>query len=99
VATENLTINEALIWLKTLRTRHTELIALRNENSTRETRYYGANADKQVEKTPVYDIRKLDTLVNGVAKEIRQIEMAIKQANATTNIGRPADESVLGNIE
>lgn len=96
---DNLTINEALIWRKTLQQRHTELVQLRNENGHSERRYFGANADKQTERLPVYDVKKLDANVNRVALEIRKVDTAIKAANAATSIGIAADESVLSAIE
>ena len=40
-----ITINEGLAWLKTLKKRHEELLALRNDNAHRERRFYGASAD------------------------------------------------------
>lgn len=46
-----LTSNEGLIWLKTLKQRHTELTGLRNDNAHRETRWIGAHADKSIERT------------------------------------------------
>jgi hypothetical protein len=38
-----ITINEGLAWLKTLKKRHEELLALRNDNAHRERRFYGAS--------------------------------------------------------
>jgi len=95
-----ITINEGLAWLKTLRARHAELVALRDKNAERETRFYGANADKQIEKTPVYDVKKLDALVGSVAMEIRILDAAIKKANVMTTIqDYDQNESALGAIE
>ena len=45
-----ITINEGLAWLKTLKKRHEELLALRNDNAHRERRFYGAAADKEIVK-------------------------------------------------
>lgn len=45
-----ITINEGLAWLKTLKKRHEELLALRNDNAHRERRFYGASADKEIVK-------------------------------------------------
>ena len=78
----NITISEGIGYLKMLRERHTELLALRNQNAVKETRFYGANADKNKEIEPVYDVRALDRLVTQVAREIRKLDMAIKAANA-----------------
>ena len=58
-----ITINEGLAWLKTLKKRHDELLALRNDNAHRERRFYGASADKEIVKEPVYDVKILDRLV------------------------------------
>lgn len=99
MAVDNLTINEALIHLKTLRARHAELVGLRNQNSYVETRHYGLGGDKEVKRDPIYDVKALDRNVNGVAQEIRKIEMAIKQANAVTPIGVPLNDAVLAAIE
>jgi hypothetical protein len=95
-----ITINEGLNWLKTLRARHAELVSLRNENSKTRTRLYGANVDKEIIENPVYDIKKLDKLINNVAKEIRTLEMKLKATNATTVIaGYDQDDAVLGEVE
>jgi hypothetical protein len=95
-----ITINEGLSWLKTLRARHGELVALRNQNAEKETRFYGANADKSTEKVPVYDVKALDRLIGGVAKEIRLLDAAIKRTNATTTIGGyDQNEDAIGVIE
>ena len=67
-----ITINEGLAWLKTLKKRHEELLALRNDNAHRERRFYGASADKEIVKEPVYDVKVLDRLVTAVAREIRR---------------------------
>jgi len=58
-----ITLNEGLAWLKTLKKRHEELIALRDGNAHRERRFYGATADKEIVKEPVYDVRLLDKAV------------------------------------
>jgi hypothetical protein len=71
-----ITINEGLAWLKTLKKRHEELLALRNDNAHRERRFYGASADKEIVKEPVYDVKVLDKLVTRVAREIRLLEQA-----------------------
>lgn len=95
-----ITVSEAIGLLKTLKQRHDELKALRDENSTREKRYYGIGADKSVEKSPVYDVRKLDQTVNRLAMAHRTMDNAIKIHNATTVLANYNwDESVLGVIE
>lgn len=95
-----ITINEGLSWLKTLRARHSELVALRNQNSDSETRYYGADASRMSEKKPLYDVKKLDTLIGVVARDIRLLDSAIKKTNVTTVIvGYSQNEDVLGVVE
>ncbi len=95
----NLTISEGIQTLKTLRERHSELLALRNQNAVKETRFYGAAADKNKEFEPVYDVKKLDKLVTHIAAEVRKLEMAIKRANATVVLEYNWDEGVLGQVE
>jgi hypothetical protein len=94
-----LTINEALVWMKTLRERHGELVGLRNENSASHTRRYGMGGDKEVTTAPTYDVKVLDKMVAGVAKEIRTLDMAIKSTNGVTKVvGYSQDDSVLGEL-
>jgi len=95
-----ITISEALSWKKTLQIRHAELVNLRNQNSTSETRYYGANVDKERIITPVYDIKALDSLVGSLAREMRLLDQAIKKANQVTELeSYLQDDSVLGELQ
>lgn len=94
-----ITINEGLAWLKTLKKRHEELLSLRNDNAHRERRFYGASADKEIVKEPVYDVKVLDKLVTRVAREIRLLEQALKSTNAKTTIeAYDQDDTVLGEL-
>lgn len=94
-----MTINEALIYKKTLDQRHAELITFRGDNKDKERRYYGPN-DKEVIKEPTYDVKVLDRRIVTLTKEQRRLELAIKQTNATTQvIGWEPDDSVLDAIE
>lgn len=94
-----ITINEGLAWLKTLKKRHEELLALRNDNAHRERRFYGASADKEIVKEPLYDVKVLDRLVTRVAREIRLLEQALKATNAKTTIeAYDHDDAVLGEL-
>ncbi len=95
-----LTISEGIATLKMLRERHAELVALRNKNSEKETRFFGADASKQRDIVPVYDVEKLDALVTQVAKEIRKLDMALKMANASTPLHTyDWNEEVMGQVE
>ena len=94
-----ITINEGLAWLKTLKKRHEELLALRNDNAHRERRFYGASADKEIVKEPVYDVKALDKVVTRVARDIRLLEQALKTTNAKTMVDDYSqDDTVLGEL-
>ena len=94
-----ITINEGLAWLKTLKKRHEELLGLRNDNAHRERRFYGASADKEIVKEPVYDVKVLDKIVTRVARDIRLLEQALKTTNARTMVdGYDQDDTVLGEL-
>lgn len=94
-----LTINEALVWLKTLRERHGELVGLRNENSHTTTRRYGMGGDKEVTTTPTYDVKTLDKMITRVAREIRVLDQQIKATNGVTPVlSYTQDDAVLGEL-
>jgi hypothetical protein len=93
------TINEGLAWLKTLKKRHEELIALRDGNAHRERRFLGSSADREIVKEPVYDVKVLDRLVTRIAREIRLLDQALKATNARTVIeAYDQDDTVLGEL-
>lgn len=97
---KTLTISEALGWKQTLQQRYNELVSLRNQNSHVETRYLGAHADKEVTRTPVYDVKALDKLITQIAREQRLLDAALKQTNATvTVVGYTQDDAVLGEVQ
>ena len=94
-----ITINEGLAWLKTLKKRHEDLLALRDDNAHRERRFYGASADKEIVKEPVYDVKTLDRVVTRVAREIRLLDQALKAQNAKTMVdGYEQDDAFLGEL-
>ena len=94
-----ITINEGLAWLKTLKKRHEELLTLRNDNAHRERRFYGSSADREIVKEPVYDVKGVDKLVTQVARDIRLLEQALKATNAKTTVdGYDQDDTVLGEL-
>ena len=93
-----MTISQALSWKKTLQERHTELLQLRNENSSRRERLFGEQ--QTVKQEPVYSVKLLDKLITGLAKEVRMVDEAIKNSNATLQvIGYERNEDVLGQVE
>ena len=94
-----LTISQGLAWMKTLKTRHNELVALRDRNSSERIRRWGETKDDVVEK-PVYDVKELDKLVNKVSLEIRKLDDAIKTINTTTVLKDYVwNENVLGEVQ
>lgn len=95
-----ITVSEALSWKKTLQGRHAELVALRNQNSTETRRFYGANVDKEQIVTPIYDVKALDKLVSGLAREMRLLDQAIKKSNQTVELtDYLQDDDVLGELQ
>ena len=99
-AGQPLTINEALVWQKTINDRLNELISLRNQNSYETRQYLGGGAsDKVIDKTPTYDVKALDRLITRLSREKRKLEQAIKATNAVTKvIGYLQDDAVLGEL-
>jgi hypothetical protein len=96
---KTLTINEAMVWLKTLQQRHQELVQLRNENSASVTRHYGMGGDKQDKREPTYDVKVLDKMVTRVAKEMRVLDQQIKATNGRTQVvDYEQDDAVLGEL-
>lgn len=96
---QEITLSEALNWKKQLERRHGELVTLRNENSFAEKRYFGAAADKHTERTPVYDAKNLDKIINAVNRELRLLDNAMKKTNASVKVkGYEMDEAVLGEL-
>lgn len=94
-----ISISQALSWRKTLQDRHNELVNLRNSNAVKETRFYGANVEKERIIEPLYDMVALDKLVSNVAREIRLLDEAIKETNQTTTVkGYDRDDLVLGEL-
>lgn len=94
-----LTINEALVWMKTLQQRHGELVTLRDQNSAVRTRHFGVGGDKDHTIQPTYDVKVLDKMVTRVARELRVLEQQIKATNAVTPvINYSQDDSVLGEL-
>jgi len=94
-----ITLNEGLAWMKTLKKRHEELIALRDGNAHRERRFFGASADKEIVREPVHDVKALDKAVTHVAREIRLLDQALKATNARTIVeGYDQDDAVPGEL-
>ena len=93
---KKITISEGLGWLKTLKSRHAELVGLRNANAAEVTVDYQG---KQTTRTPAYDARKLDTVISVLAREIRLCDNAIKATNASTEVKEyTMDDDVLAEL-
>jgi len=80
---EEITLSQGLAWMKTLRVRHNELVALRDRNSAERIRRWGETKEDIVEK-PVYDVKELDKMINKIALELRRLDDAMKVTNAKT---------------
>lgn len=94
-----ITVNEGLAWMKTLRARQAELVGLRDANSY-ESRRFIAHTDKEVEKKPTYDVKELDKLISGVARDIRKLDTALKRSNAVTLLADyDQNDEVLGELK
>lgn len=94
-----ISISEGMSWRKTLTERHAELVGLRQANSVRETRFYGANVDKERITEPLYDVVALDKLIGTIAKEIRRLDDDIKATNHVTELLKyEKNEDVLGEL-
>lgn len=82
VVLETMTINSALVLIKTLRQRQASLEELRNKVSTIDR--WMTEKEKIVE--PQYDVRKVDAKAVKLANAILILDSAIKGSNAVTNI-------------
>lgn len=90
-----MTINEAMVWMQTMKERHAELVQLRNENSATTKRFVG-HTDKEIIREPLYDAKQLDVLVMKLAQEIRMLSLAIKTTNGVTPVlGYTPNDDVL----
>jgi hypothetical protein len=93
-----MTISESLGWLKTLQSRHAELVNLRNQNSAVQRHRYGNDNVQEIQ--PQYNAKALDKRITLIAREIRLLDEAIKRANAQTVVqGYERRDEVLGELE
>ena len=76
------TINQAIAFQNQLNKRLGELVQLRNQVSTKETRYFGGN-DKTVTE-PQYDVKKLDSKITKIQNALFLLDSEIKATNAKT---------------
>lgn len=86
------TINGGLVAQKTLRERLNDLKSLRMQNTNSSSMSYG---DRVQTTEPKYDVKVLDKRVVEIQNALFQIEQAIKQANALTDINIDVDLTVL----
>jgi len=95
---EEITLSQGLSWMKTLRVRHNELVALRDRNSAERIRRWGETKEDIVEK-PVYDVKVLDKIINRLALELRRLDDAMKVTNAKTIVENyKRDDEILGEL-
>ena len=85
-----ISVNEGMVQLKMLRTRHMELRGMRDMSLVREeTRFYPSMRDqdtKEVIKEPQYDAVKLDEQIVELELAMHNIDSKIKASNAVTQI-------------
>lgn len=97
-----ITINEGLSWLKTLKTRMSELIKLRDgsaKKTTRKENPYDQNGNAVLVDEPMYDAKALDRTIAKLAKEVRICESAIKRMNGKTALeGYDQNDEILGEL-
>ena len=79
-----ITINEALVLLNTLRERKNGLKDLRKDTSRRSYIMYGEEEKKVTE--PQYDCKLVDKKITAITNGILKMETRIKQSNAITKI-------------
>jgi len=95
---EEITLSQGLAWMKTLRVRHNELVALRDRNSAERIRRWGETKEDIVEK-PVYDVKELDKMINKLALELRRLDDAMKVTNAKTIVENyKRNDEILGEL-
>ena len=86
-----ITVNEAMVQLKMLKTRYVELRQMRDESLVRETSRYvnwreGGDRDKEIIKEPKFDAVKLDEQIVEIELGMHEIDSRIKASNAVTSI-------------
>ena len=93
-----LTVNEAMVLMKAVRERVSQLRSLRSEVSTKEYTYYGS--DKKTDKEPQYDVKVVDKKITQLELFLFKADSKIKQSNAMTKIEIDADvDSLLSPLE
>ncbi len=86
-----MTINEALNLMKEIKARIRSLETLRDKVSITE-RYYNTT---EKTKTPEYDVQKVDSVLVRLNKLHFEMNNAIKNANAKTELGVDFDTEVV----
>ena len=83
-----ITVNEGMVQLKMLRTRHMELRQMRDQSLVREeTHFYHRDSDdRKTIKEPQYDAVKLDEQIVEIELAMHDIDSRIKASNAVTQI-------------
>lgn len=89
---KELTVNEAMVTAKALRGRLGELSSLRSQCSTKDTMFFG---DKNKVTEPMYDVKLLDAKCVDIENALLDIDMKIKQSNATAKIEVDVDAKEL----
>jgi len=87
-----MTISEAMVLQRTLRSRISDLASIRNANAVRTNKYWmrESGEDKERSETELqYDPQVVDTKITELELYLFKLDTAIKRANAKTDIGMP----------
>jgi hypothetical protein len=93
-----MTVNEAMVLQKALRSRIGSLSSIRNANAVRTRRWDMFSDGKEKERTeiePQYDPKVVDKKITELEVVLFKLDTAIKQSNAVTKIDFEADVSKL----
>jgi len=98
---EGLTLNEGLEMVALLKERISDLNELRKENTVRES--WKSGKDVVEVKEPMYDVKKVDKLIQRLSKDLRILSSAIKKTNATAVVSgyesKSQEDFDLGELE
>jgi hypothetical protein len=89
-----MTISEAMVLQRTLRSRISDLSSIRNANMVRSRKFYMGDDREDRERTETelqYDPQVVDTKITELELFLFKLDAAIKRANAKTEIGIEAD--------
>ena len=93
-----MTISESMVMMKTIRERISSLSHLRNANAVERRTYYLRDNGEEKQRDEInanYDPKVLDKKITELERELFKIDVAIKKANAKTDVGVEVDIDVI----